>query len=206
MVRAVIDLMRLLRVVLMSATVDAEKLSIYMKGAPVLQVPGRTFPVSSYFLEDAIEQSGYSLDPSSDSPYLTRFNKKHPPRIRTEEDAPQLDDEDDQMSGGAALSTVYSKRTRTTLDVLDENAINFDLLLMLLEKICIHDQHLVQNFSHAILIFLPVRFISPRTRCHVAHAICSRWKRFAKLSRCSKAIRSSVRTLSRSSLCESLLV
>ncbi len=51
-----------LKVVLMSATVDAERFSSYLGGAPVLTVPGRTFPVQVAYLEDAVELTGYSVD------------------------------------------------------------------------------------------------------------------------------------------------
>lgn len=143
----------------MSATVDAEKLSAYMGGCPVLQVPGRTFPVSSFFLEDVIEITGYSLDSSSDSPYLTRVNKRRPPQVQTEDDAPQLDDDDDAQ-GTAVLEPRYSKRTQATLEVIDESAINLDLLMLLLEQICLTNTAL-ESYSRAVLVFLPVRR-SPR--------------------------------------------
>lgn len=58
-----------LKVILMSATVDAERLSAYMGNAPVITVPGRTFPVQHYFLEDAIEMCQYTMPP--DSPYMS---------------------------------------------------------------------------------------------------------------------------------------
>jgi ATP-dependent RNA helicase DHX29 len=51
-----------LKVVLMSATVDAERFSKYLNGAPVLTVPGRTFPVRVAYLEDAVELTGYTVD------------------------------------------------------------------------------------------------------------------------------------------------
>ena len=44
-----------LKVVLMSATVDAQRFSDYLDQAPILNVPGRTFPVETQYLEDAIE-------------------------------------------------------------------------------------------------------------------------------------------------------
>lgn len=50
--------------------------------------------------------------------------------------------------------TKLSKQTQTTLDCLDHHAINFDLIVLLLEKLCFHDQELI-DFSSAILIFLP---------------------------------------------------
>ena len=58
------------RVVLMSATVDAEKISSYFGGCPVLHVPGRTFPVDIRFLEDAVEFTQWSIEDSS--PYAKR--------------------------------------------------------------------------------------------------------------------------------------
>lgn len=62
-----------LKVILMSATIDAERLSAYMGNAPVITVPGRTFPVEHFFLEDVIEKCKYTLAP--DSPYLTLDSK-----------------------------------------------------------------------------------------------------------------------------------
>ena len=44
-----------LKVILMSATVDAARFSEYLGKAPILNVPGRTFPVETRYLEDAIE-------------------------------------------------------------------------------------------------------------------------------------------------------
>ncbi|KAL8880813.1 MAG: hypothetical protein Q9192_007940, partial [Flavoplaca navasiana] len=48
-----------LKVILMSATVDAAKFSSYFSGAPILTVPGRTFPVQTRYLEDAIEETNF---------------------------------------------------------------------------------------------------------------------------------------------------
>jgi HrpA-like RNA helicase len=57
-----INLRRLLRTrkdlkcVLMSATLNAELFAEYFDKCPVMEIPGRAFPVKTYFLEDAIEQ------------------------------------------------------------------------------------------------------------------------------------------------------
>ena len=58
------------RVILMSATVEAEKISNYFGGAPVFYVPGRTFPVDVRFLEDAIELTQWKI--TEGSPYARR--------------------------------------------------------------------------------------------------------------------------------------
>ncbi|VVA90212.1 unnamed protein product [Arabis nemorensis] len=43
-----------LRLILMSATLDAERFSGYFGGCPIVQVPGFTYPVRTYYLEDAL--------------------------------------------------------------------------------------------------------------------------------------------------------
>ncbi|KAG7271537.1 hypothetical protein CRUP_004000, partial [Coryphaenoides rupestris] len=60
-----------LRVVLMSATVDCTKFSRYFNNCPVVTVPGRTFPVEVFHLEDIVEQTGYVLE--KDSEYSQRI-------------------------------------------------------------------------------------------------------------------------------------
>lgn len=45
---------------------------------PIIQVPGRTFPVTPYYLEDAVELSSYRLELDSDSPYVDRRSRKCP--------------------------------------------------------------------------------------------------------------------------------
>jgi ATP-dependent RNA helicase DHX29 len=54
---------------------SAEKIADYMGGCPVVRVPGRTFPVTPYYLEDVVELTRYRLDPHSDSQYVAR-NKR----------------------------------------------------------------------------------------------------------------------------------
>ena len=44
-----------LTVVLMSATLNAELFAEYFDKCPVMEIPGRAFPVTTLFLEDAIE-------------------------------------------------------------------------------------------------------------------------------------------------------
>lgn len=44
-----------LRVILMSATIDTTLFSKYFNDCPVIEIPGRAFPVQNYFLEDCIE-------------------------------------------------------------------------------------------------------------------------------------------------------
>jgi len=49
----------------MSATLDAELFCSFFGGAPVLNVPGRTFPVAVYHLEDLLEGTGHVIEEGS---------------------------------------------------------------------------------------------------------------------------------------------
>jgi ATP-dependent RNA helicase DHX29 len=131
-----------LKVVLMSATVDADRFSAYLSGAPVLNVPGRTFPVEVRYLEDAIELTGFT---PSDSP---------PDKL--------VDLDDDVVEGeesGGPKSEIskslaqYSPKTRSTLAQIDEYQIEFDLIGQLIAHIATDPA--LQDYSKAILVFLP---------------------------------------------------
>ncbi|KAG6506123.1 hypothetical protein ZIOFF_031439 [Zingiber officinale] len=43
-----------IRLALMSATLDAERFSNYFNGCPIIQVPGFTYPVKTFYLEDVL--------------------------------------------------------------------------------------------------------------------------------------------------------
>ena len=128
-----------LKVILMSATVDAQRFSDYLDHAPVFNVPGRTFPVETRFLEDAVE--------------ITQFNVKTT-------SAGYVDDDDDIARDASTKSSLcldnlvkYSSETRNTLSQLDEYRINYGLVLKLLETIAAHGEY--ASYSNAILVFLP---------------------------------------------------
>jgi ATP-dependent RNA helicase DHX29 len=133
-----------LKVVLMSATVDAERFSKYLDGAPVLNVPGRTFPVQVKYLEDAVELTGYSIDNGQKEKFT------------------DLDDEVD--NGEVAISEAakaentkslkgYNAKTRNTIAQFDEYRIDFDLVTQLLSKVATDERF--GMYSKAILVFLP---------------------------------------------------
>ncbi|QQP58356.1 Putative ATPdependent RNA helicase DHX36like, partial [Caligus rogercresseyi] len=50
-----------LKVILMSATLNAHQFSKYFGGCPVIEIPGRIFPVEEYYLEDVLEMTGYRI-------------------------------------------------------------------------------------------------------------------------------------------------
>ena len=151
-----------LKVVLMSATVDAEKISQFFGGCPFLSVPGRTFPVHVNYLEDAVELAGWHIDASSPLaiPATTSGERvRQLKALQGVENGAKADDEDDSDLESSAdptkLSAVrYSARTVTTVNLLDYRHILYDLITKLLEKICFEESELLP-FSQAVLIFMP---------------------------------------------------
>ncbi|CAN0847573.1 DExH-box ATP-dependent RNA helicase DExH1 [Linum grandiflorum] len=56
-----------LRLILMSATINANLFSKYFGNAPTIHIPGFTFPVAEFFLEDLLEKSRYKIQPESEN-------------------------------------------------------------------------------------------------------------------------------------------
>lgn len=51
-----------IRVILMSATIDSKIFSDYFNGCPIVEVPGRVFPVTVYHLEDVLQLTEFGKD------------------------------------------------------------------------------------------------------------------------------------------------
>ena len=129
-----------IKVVLMSATLDAERMANYFSGSKVdiVSVPGRTFPVEEVFVEDAIEATGYELDlegeyaqrretwTSSQVEYTGERGRKG---VHTEAwvDEQELEDTLDP--------DVYSRRTRKGVDCMRPDRINMELIETLIDYI-----------------------------------------------------------------------
>jgi ATP-dependent RNA helicase DHX29 len=133
-----------LKVVLMSATVDAERFSRYLDGAPVLTVPGRTYPVQVKYLEDAVELTGFSLD----NGYVEKFTD-----LDDDVDINETAPNDLTKADNTKSLRGYSAKTRNTIAHIDEYRIEFELVTQLLAKIATDDS--LEMFSKAILVFLP---------------------------------------------------
>ncbi|KAH3725266.1 hypothetical protein DPMN_051100, partial [Dreissena polymorpha] len=151
-----------LKVILMSATLDAEKFSSYFKHCPVINIPGRTFPVKVYHVEDVLEQTGYVLE--EDSPFSLRQSElvseesaslsvtgKGGDQSKldvhwTKEDIAQLD------TSGLSVEK-YSLKTRNTISRMNLKKINVDLIVDLLVHIDTSPSYAGQD--GAVLVFLP---------------------------------------------------
>ena len=143
-----------LKVVLMSATLNAQRFSDYLGGAPVMNVPGHAFPVDTKYLEDAVE--------------ITSFKPKSGSHGGTE--SVEYDDDDDAANIPSQIADLqgYSPKTLTTLANFDEYRINYGLIVRLLETIATSESY--RFYSKAVLIFLPgmaeIRRLSDMVKGH----------------------------------------
>ncbi|KAI0526722.1 ATP dependent RNA helicase [Xylaria bambusicola] len=140
--KKLLDKRKDLKVILMSATVDAERFSNYLGRAPVLNVPGRTFPVQVKYLEDALEITGYTMSQQGQEKM-------------TDLDDDPIEDENDPSTTQKAAKDLrqYSAKTRNTLSQIDEYQIEYELIVQLIRRIAVDPTYV--NYSKAILVFLP---------------------------------------------------
>lgn len=126
----------------MSATVDADKLSAYLGGAPVMKVPGRTFPVETHYLEDAIR--------------ITQFTVEDDARGSRNRGAWEDDDGEVELKDVSALIGDlggYPPEIKDTLCRLDLRLINYELIVRLIDFVGSSPEYV--DYSKAILVFMP---------------------------------------------------
>uniref|UniRef100_A0A3P9KB24 RNA helicase n=1 Tax=Oryzias latipes TaxID=8090 RepID=A0A3P9KB24_ORYLA len=149
-----------LHLILMSATVDCHKFSSYFNRCPVINIPGRTFPVEVYHLEDIVEQTGYVLE--KDSEYSQRILEEEEAVVSVavsqkggktmQHQEVVLRDSPTGWELGRDLDH-FSNRTRQVLQYMNPNKINMDLLVELLDYLDKSPQF--ADVDGAILVFLP---------------------------------------------------
>lgn len=110
-----------LKIVLMSATLNAKILSAYFGGCPVVEVPGFCHPVKELFLEDIIEETHFTIEDGS--PYAKK--QKRPERYEAE-----LMDElensifhDEEFENLQQQFAGYSPSTVRSLGIIDFNRV-----------------------------------------------------------------------------------
>lgn len=150
-----------IKVVLMSATVDADKISSYFNGCPSMTVPGRTYPVNVNYLEDAVETCGWHIDESSPYAIWDRNRKSNAKQLQWTEAAADNDEgdssSDEQLRSADPTklqSSSYSARTVSTVNMLDSRKIPYELIVRLLERLCFEDAG-IARYSAATLVFMP---------------------------------------------------
>lgn len=152
-----------LKIILMSATLNSKMFSEYFKGAPVLNIQGRTFPVQQIFLEEIIEKSGFVLEP--DTQYSKKITKKEEEQLMQEleyadvmanETPPPKRAKDEKLSLSEIFCRYmdYSRRTCKSLYLMDPLKINPELVECVLTYIVDSNDHEWPK-NGSILVFLP---------------------------------------------------
>ncbi|KAF6167381.1 hypothetical protein GIB67_020687 [Kingdonia uniflora] len=136
-----------LRLILMSATINAELFASYFGGAPMIQIPGFTYPVQTHFLEDVLEMTGYRLtqynqidDYGQDKTWKTQ---RQAVRKRKSQIAFVVED-----ALEAANFKEYCPQTRDSLSIWNPDSIGFNLIENVLCHIC------KRGSPGAVLVFM----------------------------------------------------
>ncbi|XP_023541029.1 DExH-box ATP-dependent RNA helicase DExH5, mitochondrial-like [Cucurbita pepo subsp. pepo] len=136
-----------LRLILMSATLDAELFSSYFGGAQIIHIPGFAHPVRTHFLEDILEMTGYRLTPYNQiddyGQEKTWKMSKQAPRKRKTQIASSV-----QETLMAADFKEYSLQTQESLSSWNPDCLGFNLIEYLLVRIC------ESEIPGAILVFM----------------------------------------------------
>ena len=122
-----------LKLILMSATLNADRFSAYFGDCPTVSIPGRAQPVKEYRLEDALQMTGHVITQRSDCA------KKGSQKAK------------DESLSKSELKRLYPKFDQNVIDSLfavDETITNYELLAELLQFICTNLE------DGAILVFL----------------------------------------------------
>ncbi|KAH1049697.1 hypothetical protein GYH30_020286 [Glycine max] len=138
-----------LRLILMSATLNAELFSSYFNGAPTMHIPGFTFPVRAHFLEDILERTGYRLTPSNQ---IDDYGQEKTWKMQKQAQAFRKRKSQIASAVEDALEVAefkgYSLRTRDSLSCWCPDSIGFNLIEHVL---C----HIVKNERPgAVLVFM----------------------------------------------------
>ncbi|KAK9870829.1 hypothetical protein WA026_009793 [Henosepilachna vigintioctopunctata] len=149
-----------LKVILMSATLDAELFSSYFGNIPIMEIPGRTFPVQQYFLEDIFDISRYVLEEGgeysrkihNDKGFLEYELKSSEAVMVSEKPRPALKDEHLNFRQICSRYQNYSELTCKNIFLMDPEKINNDLIEHVLTWI-VSDHDFPDKGT--ILIFLP---------------------------------------------------
>ncbi|CAL9749959.1 DExH-box ATP-dependent RNA helicase DExH3-like [Musa acuminata AAA Group] len=136
-----------LRLILMSATLNAELFSSYFGGAPMIHIPGFTYPVHTHFLENVLEITGHRLTPYNQIDDYGQEKmwkmQKQAMRRRKSQIASVVED-----ALEAADFREYCSRTRESLSCWNPDSIGFNLIESILCHICRKER------PGAVLVFM----------------------------------------------------
>ncbi|KAG6971630.1 hypothetical protein JG688_00004363 [Phytophthora aleatoria] len=165
-----------LKVILMSATLNAASFQRYFGGAavcPMIEVPGRTFPVEQFYLEDVLEKTQFVVD--EESPAYVPVDESGSDRNSTQvtisgRGGTSYTQQVSWTSSSSSSKTTaseaqqmlvenYSDSTLLALERIDPSVVNYELIQALLEYITTETDLLSlsksEKKSASVLVFLP---------------------------------------------------
>ncbi|XP_010067085.2 DExH-box ATP-dependent RNA helicase DExH3 [Eucalyptus grandis] len=137
-----------LRLILMSATLNAELFSTYFGGAPTIHIPGFTHPVRAHFLEDVLEITGYKMTSFNQiddygQEKLWKTQRQLAPRKKKNQITALVEDVLTKSS-----FENYSSRVRDSLSCWTPDCMGFNLIEAVLCHICRKER------PGAVLVFM----------------------------------------------------
>lgn len=149
-----------IRIVLMSATLDADRFAAYWgPKTPRMHIPGRTFPVKDHTLEDVLKLTGYIPPKKGKKKFGSGFQQRK--RASPWDDSEKSDNEEAEENPHRVIGNVTTSETDRNnnfnnipmgelLKRVDETSIDYDMLGKLV-KILVHNK----ATKGSILIFMP---------------------------------------------------
>ncbi|CAN6479255.1 unnamed protein product [Victoria cruziana] len=131
-----------LRLILMSATINAERFSKYFGNAPTIHIPGFTFPVKEVFLEDLLEKTRYCID-ESESDNFQGAGRRRKQEVKRD----QVTDLFEEINISSHYRN-YSASTQRSLEAWSGSQLDLGLVESTIEYIC------RSEVDGAILVFL----------------------------------------------------
>ncbi|XVE96278.1 hypothetical protein REPUB_Repub02eG0207300 [Reevesia pubescens] len=131
-----------LRLILMSATINADLFSKYFGNAPTIHIPGLTFPVAELFLEDVLQKTHYNIKSEFDN-FQGNSRRRKEQDLKKDNLTAMFEDVDIESH-----YKNYSASTRRSLEAWSGSQIDLGLVEAAIEHICRHEG------DGAILVFL----------------------------------------------------
>ncbi|GBG82962.1 hypothetical protein CBR_g36488 [Chara braunii] len=136
-----------LRLILMSATINAELFSAYFGGAPMAHIPGYTFPVKELFLEELLEKTGHTIVDQSSGGFGGGGGGGRRRRRMPDSKKDPITELWETVDLDRTFAS-YSMRTRRSLEEWKPDQIDLDLVEATLVHICQKEE------DGAVLVFL----------------------------------------------------
>lgn len=137
-----------LKVILMSATLNSEQFSKYFSNCPQINIPGFTYPVQEFYLEDVIERTGFQFEENDRSKKSGGYQKYRKMGSQKREDRAYSDFIEPHVRQ-LEHERKYSRNVCIQLRNPLSEVTNLDLIFALLANICGREEDM-----GAILVFL----------------------------------------------------